>query len=168
MSRSFLVSLLLLLSACQTNNPQVQTPSPVTLPQPALEQTRIQVSGLPHPYASESASRSPQVVDQPANTKLQVPPGFQVEVFAEALSRPRWLHTAPNGDVFLAESYDNRIRLLRDTNRDGKADQNMVFAEGLNQPFGMAIAPDGRSFYVANTDAVVRFPYQPGLTQLQG
>ncbi len=130
---------------------------------------RIEVSELPKPYASESASQSPQVIDQPAGAQLQVPPGFEAEVFAQGLSRPRWLHVADNGDVFLAESYDDRLRLLRDTNRDGKVDQNLVFAQrGLNQPFGMAVAPDGKSFYVANTDAVVRFPYQAGQTRLQG
>lgn len=129
----------------------------------------IEVSELPKPYASKSASQSPQVIDRPAGAELQVPPGFRAEVFAQGLSRPRWLHVADNGDVFLVESYDNRIRLLRDTNDDGKADQNTILVErGLNQPFGMAVAPDGKFFYVANTDAVVRFPYQEGQTRLQG
>jgi glucose/arabinose dehydrogenase len=74
----------------------------------------------------------------------------------------------PNGDVFLTESYDNRIQLLRDTNQDGVADQKILFASGLNQPLGMAISPDQRYFYVANTDSVVRFPYQVGQTSLSG
>ncbi len=176
MHRSILpVCLTLLLGACQTGGAQVQTSPPVTpvaqnQPQEPLNSNRIQikVSDLPKPDSSESASQSPQVTDRPAGTNLQVPPGFKAEVFAQGFSRPRWLHVSANGDVFLAESYDDRIRLLRDTNGDGKADQNTVFAEGLNQPFGMAVAPDGKSFYIANTDAVVRFPYQVGQTQLQG
>lgn len=166
-------SLMLLLGACQTSSSQVQTSSPAAAqnqPQDQSKPKRIQikVSDLPRPYASESASQSPQVIDPPAGAKLQVPPGFKAEVFAQGLSRPRWLHVATNGDVFLAESYDNRIRLLRDTNGDGKVDQNTVFAQELNQPFGMAVAPDGKSFYVANTDSVVQFPYQVGQTRLEG
>jgi len=175
MNRLLTVGLLLLLSACQSGDAQVQT-SPTSPATPSQSEKQwnpqriaIEVSELPKPYASKSASQSPQVIDRPAGAELQVPPGFRAEVFAQGLSRPRWLHVADNGDVFLVESYDNRIRLLRDTNDDGKADQNTILVErGLNQPFGMAVAPDGKFFYVANTDAVVRFPYQEGQTRLQG
>lgn len=174
------IGIALLLGACQS---QELTASPPTSPAATSaatsltaatgtstrQQIRIQVSDLPQPFASESASQSPQVIDRPAKAELQVPPGFKVEVFAQGLSRPRWLMVADNGDIFLAESYQDRIRLLRDTNEDGKADVNRIFAnQGLNQPFGMAIAPDGQSFYIANTDSVVRFSYQLGQTQLQG
>jgi len=174
MNRLLTIGLLLLLSACQSGDAQVKSlPTSPAIPSQSQaqwnpERIRIEVSELPQPDASESASQSPQVIDRPADAELQVPPGFQAEVFAQGLSRPRWLYVADNGDVFLAESYDDRIRRLRDTNGDGKADQNTVFAEGLNQPFGMAVAPDGKSFYVANTDVVVRFPYQQGQTRLQG
>jgi len=169
-----ITTLTLLASACQLSDAQVQTSPTTSATQNQLQdelqvkRTEIKASNLPKPYTSESASRSPQVVDRPTNAKLQVPPGFKVELFAQGLSRPRWLHVATNGDVFLAESYDNRIRLLRDTNGDGKAEQNTVFVEGLNRPFGMAVAPDGQSFYIANTDAVLQFPYQLGQARLQG
>jgi glucose/arabinose dehydrogenase len=133
-----------------------------------VKTTRIQVKNLPRPFATESASQRVQIVSRPQNSGLQVPQGFIAKLFAQGLSRPRWLMVAPNGDVFLSESYDNRIRLLRDTNSDGVAEVNAVFASGLNQPLGMAISPDRKSFYVANTDAVVRYPYQLGQTQLQG
>ncbi len=132
------------------------------------QRIRIRVADLPQPSTSESASQPPQVIERPAKAQLKVPAGFRVQIFAQGLSRPRWLMVAPNGDIFLAESYDNRIRRLRDTNGDGVADQNTVFADRLNQPFGMAISPDGKFFYVANTDAVVRFPYQSGQSRLQG
>ncbi len=132
------------------------------------QRIHIRVSDLPKPFASRSASQPPRVIQRPAKAQLEVPPGFQVQVFAQGLSRPRWLMVATNGDVFLAESYDNRIRLLRDADGDGKAEINQIFADGLNQPLGMAIAPDGESFYVANTDAVIRFPYRLGQTRLQG
>lgn len=174
----FWIGIALLLGACQSQEITNSTPTALT-PNTSLtsvsgtstrqQRIQIQASDLPQPFASESANQSPQVIDRPANAQLQVPPGFKVEVFAQGLSRPRWLLVADNGDVFLAESYNDRIRLLRDTDGDGKAEVNQVFADrGLNQPFGMAIAPDGKTFYIANTDSVVRFPYQQGQTQLQG
>ncbi len=58
----------------------------------------------------------------------------------------------------------NRISLLRDTDGDGVADQRSVLLAGLNSPFGMALV--GQSLYVATTDAVLRFPYQTGDTQI--
>lgn len=167
-TKTALVWIVLLLASCGAGDAQVTTtPAPAAEAQPG-SQHQIQVSDLPQPYASESASQSPQVIEPPAGAQLQVPPGFKVEVFAQGFSRPRWLYVGPNGDVFLAESYRNRIRLLRDTNGDGVADQNQVFVEGLNQPFGMAVSPNRKFFYIANTDSVVRFPYQVGQTRLQG
>jgi glucose/arabinose dehydrogenase len=147
-------------------SPQSTLPLKVSTlsPQPI----QIRVGDLPAPFKTESASKTPQVIPRPANATLQVPPGFTANLFAQNLSRPRWLMVGPNGDVFLSESYDNRIRLLRDANRDGIAEVNTIFAKGLNQPLGMAIAPDRRSFYIANTDAVIRYPYQVGQDRLQG
>lgn len=171
------LGLLIFMAACDRTSQSWQpshspaSADPVAIASSAAlepQKIEVQVSDLPPPFASRSASQPPQVIPQPAGAQLQVPPGFEVRVFAQGLSRPRWLAVAPNGDVFLAESYDNRIRLLRDTDGDGGAEVNQVFVEGLNQPFGMAIAPDNRHFYIANTDAVVRFPYQLGQTRLQG
>jgi glucose/arabinose dehydrogenase len=125
----------------------------------------------------------------------QAAAGLKVVRFADKLVHPRWLYVLPNGDVLVAETNGperpddgkgpkawvtkqfqkkagatvksaNRITLLRDTNGDGVADQRFVFAEGLNSPFGMALIGD--QFYVANTDAVVRFPYREGQTRLVG
>jgi glucose/arabinose dehydrogenase len=141
------------------SSPQVKSLTP--------QKIQIRVADLPKPFASESASQPPQIIDRPVNATFQVPVGFTVNAFATGLSQPRWLTLGPNGDVFLAESRDNRIRLLRDTNQDGMAEINTVLVDGLAQPFGMAIAPDRRSLYVANTDSVVRFPYQVGQTQIR-
>jgi len=130
---------------------------------------RITVADLPKPFASESASKSPNVVPIPQNPTLRVPAGFTVNVFAEGLDRPRWLALTPSGDVLVTETRQNRIRLLRDTNGDGVADINKTFASsenGLNIPFGMAFA-DG-SFFLGNTDAVLRFPYTNGQQQITG
>lgn len=116
--------------------------------------------------------------------------GLRVTAFAQDLDHPRWLHVLPNGDVLVAETNApkrpedsdglkgwimgklmkragaattasaNRIRLLRDTDDDGVADLSEILIEGLYSPFGMALA--NRRLYVANTDAVVSFPYAPG------
>jgi glucose/arabinose dehydrogenase len=119
--------------------------------------------------------------------------GTQVNAFARGLDHPRWLLTLPNGDVLVAETNApakpdnaggirgmvmgmvmkragaatpsaNRITLLRDSQGNGTADQRFVLLEGLNSPFGMAWV-DGM-LYVANTDAVVRFPYPLGDTRI--
>jgi glucose/arabinose dehydrogenase len=119
--------------------------------------------------------------------------GLDVRAFARDLDHPRWLYVLPNGDVLVAETnapprpddnkgvkgwfftrYQkkaggavpsaNRITLLRDGNHDGVADSRAVFLSGLHSPFGMALV--GNWLYVANTDAVVRFPYTTGITQI--
>ena len=119
--------------------------------------------------------------------------GLQVRAFASGLDHPRWLVLLPNGDVLVAETNApaerrnkrglkgwamklamkrtgaavpsaNRIRLLRDADGDGVAEIQTAFLEGLNSPFGMALVGD--QLYVANTDALVRFPYLAGATQI--
>jgi len=116
-------------------------------------------------------------------------PGLRVAAFAAGLDHPRWLCVLPNGDVLVAETNaptrpDNgggirgwimrllmaragagvpsadRITLLRDRSGSGVADSRSVFLEGLHSPFGMALV--GNDLYVADTDAVLRFPYQAG------
>jgi glucose/arabinose dehydrogenase len=133
------------------------------VPQPI----QIALEQLPQPYASDAASKPPEVVPIPSNPVLRVPQGFEVNVFADGLDRPRWLALTSNGDVLVTETRRNRILLLQDSNADGVADVRRTFANennGLNLPFGMAFA--GNSFYVGNTDAVLRFPFQNGQQQL--
>ena len=118
--------------------------------------------------------------------------GFQVNAFASGLDHPRWIYVLPNGDVLVAQSNSpgaepaqglrgwimkrvmaragagvaspNRIVLLRDADGDGIAETRTVFLQGLFSPFGMALV--GNDFYVANTDAIVRFPYTAGETSI--
>jgi len=121
--------------------------------------------------------------------------GITVSAFASGLDHPRWLYVLPNGDVLVAETNApakpddnkgvrgyvqkqamkvagaatpsaNRITLLRGLREDGTAELKTVFLENLNSPFGMALV--GNDFYVANTDAVVRYPYSPGQTRIEG
>src|ERR1700674_5998328 len=60
----------------------------------------------------------------------------------------------------------NRITLLRDADGDGVAEMRTVFLQGLNSPFGMALI--AHDLYVANTDAIMRFTYMDGETQILG
>ncbi|RJF96343.1 PQQ-dependent sugar dehydrogenase [Noviherbaspirillum saxi] len=132
----------------------------------------------------------------PAGAEPTPAAGFSVTALTRDLDHPRWLYVLPNGDVLVAESdappkpednkgikglvmkevmkkagsgtrkSANRITLLRDTNGDGVADVRTVFLKDLNSPFGMALI--GNDLYVANTDAVVRFPYRQGQTEING
>ena len=119
--------------------------------------------------------------------------GMEVTAFASGLDHPRWVYVLPNGDVLVAETNApkrpddvkgikgwffnffkkkagggvpsaDRITLLRDADGDGVAETKSVFLDGLTSPFGMALVGD--TFYVANTDAVVSFPYAEGETEI--
>ena len=119
---------------------------------------RITPDALPAPYATRSASRSPSVIAPPRGVLPRVPPGFVVSVFAEGLDMPRALRTAPNGDIFLAESGAGTIRVFT-------GQKSRVFAANLNLPFGIGFWPPGpspRFVYIAETNRVVRVPYPQG------
>lgn len=128
----------------------------------------------------------------PAGGKPVPAAGLAVKAYASGLDHPRWLHVLPNGDVLVAEANKpprketggikgwvaervmkragagvpsaNRITLLRDADGDGVAETRTIFLKGLNSPFGMALV--GNDLYVANTDALMRFRYRPGETQI--
>ena len=130
----------------------------------------------------------------PEGEKPAAAPGTVVSAFATGLEHPRWVYVLPNGDVLVAESAAppkpdnggggikawfmkkamkragsavpsaNRITLLRDADGDGVPETRTVFLEGLNSPFGMVLV--GSDFYVANCDAIVRFPYKEGDTRI--
>ena len=169
---TMLMSLMALTSVCQksskavvTNNESGKT-SANEKPSD-LKTYQIKPEDLPKPYATDSARRNSKVVEKPADAKLVMPKGFKVEVFAEGeFEYPRWMVLAPNGDVFVADSRANKIIILRDKNKDGKADERFTFADNLSQPFGMAFHKDW--FYVANTDSIVRFKYKTGQTKAEG
>jgi glucose/arabinose dehydrogenase len=125
---------------------------------------------LPPPYDTKSVDNGPNLVARPAGASPRVPDGFRVDLFAEGLTNPRMVRAAPNGDLFVVESSENRVRVLRDADGDGRPEVVSIFADGLKQPFGVAFHPpkEPRWVYVANTDSVVRFPYVAGDTQARG
>jgi glucose/arabinose dehydrogenase len=132
---------------------------------------KITLADLPKPYATESVDNGADVVRRPSDAWPQAPAGFKVEQFASKLDNPRLLRTAPNGDVFLAESDAGEIKIFRGLTSDGKPEQTQVFASGLNKPFGIAFYPPGPNpewVYVGNTDSVVRFPYHNGDLKARG
>jgi glucose/arabinose dehydrogenase len=133
-----------------------------------------------------------KAVGWPEGKKPTSAPGTNVVAFATDLQHPRWLYELPNGDILVAETNHheksdgfslkgwiagmfmkeggagaesfNRITLLRDIDGDGVADQKHIFLQNLNSPFGMALV--GNTFYVANADALVKFPYEEGQTEI--
>ncbi|MDM8194471.1 sorbosone dehydrogenase family protein [Pseudomonas koreensis] len=133
-------------------------------------------------------------VGWPQGTKPTAAAGTQVAAFAEGLDHPRWLYVLPNGDVLVAETNappkpddskgirgwvmkkvmgkagagvpsPNRITLLRDADHDGVAETRTVFLQNLNSPFGMTLV--GNDLYVADTDRLLRFNYEPGATEIK-
>jgi len=147
---------------------------------------------LPEPFATKSVSNFSNVIGWLEGETPKAPDGFTVTKYADGFQNPRWMYVTPNGDVLVAESNSNygilkqigatiigagrsnnlkrsadRITLLRDTDKDGLPDVRETFLtknEGLDQPFGMLVIGDW--LYVANTNAVLRFPYKPGQTKI--
>jgi len=144
------------------------------------------VDTLPAPFATKSVSNFSKVIGWQNGRTPKAPRGFKVTKYAVGFENPRWLYELPNGDILVAQSNSNYglfkqigawiigagrskslkhsadvITVLRDTTNDGTPDVRGTFlSQGLNQPFGMLVLND--SFYVANTDALMKYPYQNG------
>jgi glucose/arabinose dehydrogenase len=125
----------------------------------------ISAADLPQPFATPAVENSAHMVARPSNAWPQAPDGFKVELYAGNLKNPRLIRTAPNGDLFLAESEPGRILVFRGITASGKPETTETFATGLTRPFGIAFyppGPDPKFVYVGNTNSVVRFAYQNG------
>ncbi len=128
-------------------------------------QHRVDLAALPAPFSTASVGNNPRVVPRPAEAQLSVPTNFTIRLFASGLSGPRLLRVAPNGDIFIAETRANRIRVMRAADGADAPSENQVYAEGLDRPFGIAFYPPGGEpqwLYVANNNSVVRIPYRSG------
>lgn len=131
----------------------------------------IRPGDLPPPFATKSASNLPGTVDRPQGTKPIVPDGFSVDLVADGFEQPRVVRTAPNGDLFVADSSADTVTVLRLAANGAKPEERSVFASGLNRPYGIAFYPPGPDpawVYVANADSIVRFPYRPGDLKASG
>jgi glucose/arabinose dehydrogenase len=150
---------------------------------------KITLTDLPTPSTAESVRNQPQIVARPTNAWPIAPPGFKVTLYAGGdngpspspdqqhsqqrhtdppgmgtFRQPRLIRTAPNGDLFLADSAAGTIFVLRGVGVDGKAPTIQPFATNLDHPFGIAFYPadNPRFLYIANATTVVRFPYVTG------
>jgi glucose/arabinose dehydrogenase len=125
----------------------------------------LTTADLPAPAPDQSVDNGADMVSRPANAWPQAPKGFKVEQYATNLENPREMRTAPNGDIFLAESEAGKIVVFRGVDKDGHPQQKSEFATGLHQPFGIAfypLGPNPKYIYIGDTDAIVRFPYHNG------
>ncbi|MDN2707997.1 sorbosone dehydrogenase family protein [Janthinobacterium sp. SUN118] len=177
---------ILLLASCCAGLAQAQAPAmPVGFgPQPALP--------APDKQWIPTVNVAP-VQRWTAGQRPAVAAGLAIRAYARDLDHPRWLYVLPNGDVLVAETNAppkpedsqgirgaimqmqmkkagaatpsaNRITLLRGIDANGVAQTRSVFLQGLNSPFGMALV--GNELYIANADALVRFPYATGQTSI--
>jgi glucose/arabinose dehydrogenase len=145
---------------------------------------------LPPPRPEASATKFSKVIGWTREGTPRAPEGFAVTLFAANLQYPRWLHVLPNGDVLVAEARTeapaalppevrkeleasgsfgasaDRISRLRDRDGDGRAETRETFLDGLKQPFGMLAL--GEHFYVANTDALLRYPFDSAAGRVTG
>lgn len=128
--------------------------------------THGQKPKLPPQFATRSSGNPADEVEPPRDFLPKPPAGFRVNIFAENFNEPRWLATAPNGDIFLAESGADKVVVLRDPKNTGGAQQREVFASRVNRPFGIAFHDD--YVYVGAMNAVVRFRYDPKTSQRLG
>jgi glucose/arabinose dehydrogenase len=132
---------------------------------------KITVADLPGPRATRAVENPPTMVSRPANAIPEALSGYSVTLYKEGLQNPRLIRTAPNGDLFVAESRPGLVTVIRGRDASGKAQASETFATGLNRPFGIAFYPVGANpthVYVANTNSVVRFPYQAGDLKARG
>ena len=126
---------------------------------------------LPKPYVTKSASNSAGLTERPQEAKPRLPPGFSAELIASGIDNPRVVRVAPNGDLFVADSEANQVRVYRLAEGSAKPAQDGIFAGNLNQPYGIAFYPPGNDpqwVYVANSDSVVRFAYRKGNLKASG
>ena len=178
------LSIALLSFGCLMAQPNTQPPAQTIGPNPQLAKPHKQIIPTVHIAPAKG---------WPDDTRPIAAAGLSVAAFATGLDHPRWVYVLPNGDVLVAESNAppkpddgkgikgavmgavmkragagvpsaNRITLLRDTDGDGVAEVRTTFLQGLNSPIGMALV--GNNLYVANSDAVLRFPYVAGQTQI--
>lgn len=152
--------LFLVTNVTVTNSQQVTTIKDTSAP------ARI---NLPKPYATKSTVNNSHVVGWENGKTPVAPAGFKVSRFADGFNSPRWIYAAPNGDLFVCESSTqpnsaNQVTILQDSDKDGKYDVREIFLSNLNKPFGMLVLND--HFYVANTDALLRYPYKAGQTHI--
>jgi glucose/arabinose dehydrogenase len=146
---------------------------------------KITIADMPAPNPAEAVNNTAHIIERPKDAWPIAPAGFKVTLYAGGdatpmqradakqvmrlsggtFTEPRLLRTAPNGDLFVADSGAGKIIVLRGVNADGKAAQIETFASGLDHPFGIAFYPLGPNpqwVYVGNATTMQRLPYHSG------
>lgn len=126
---------------------------------------KITTADLPKAFETESVRNPPKLVKRPEGALPKVPEGFKVEEFLGGLRNPRLLRVAPNGDIFVAESRANLVRVIRPSKDQSQPEVRQIFADDLKRPFGIAFYPNGDNpqyIYIGNTDSIIRYPYKNG------
>ncbi|HEY1648047.1 MAG TPA: PQQ-dependent sugar dehydrogenase [Terracidiphilus sp.] len=151
---------------------------------------KITLSDLPQPKPAEAVNNTAHIIPRPEGAWPQAPAGFKVTLYAGGdakpmqradnvkhmrlsggtFTEPRLITTAPNGDLFLADSGAGTIFVLRGVSADGKAAQIEKFATGLDHPFGIAFYPakNPKWVYVGNATTIQRLPYKSGDLHAEG
>ena len=173
--RKFRLGVILMIGAGSAALLVAQAPKPLVFADYSTDKPgtayKITVGDLPTPNEKESVRNNPRVAARPEGAMPQAPAGYSVSHYASGLENPRLIRTAPNGDLFVAESQPGRIKVLRSAGGADKAETTEIFASGLRRPFGIAFYPLGASpqwVYVGNTDSIVRFPYKSGDLKASG
>lgn len=125
---------------------------------------------LQAPFATVSASNGADRAAMPPDAGPKLPVGFSAEMIASGIRNPRTIRVAPNGDIFVADSRANQIRVYRLAEDSAKPVEEAIFANGLQQPYGIAFYPadDPQWVYIANSGNVVRFAYKAGDLEASG
>lgn len=136
-----------------------------TIQQGLAQVTHGQPPMLPRPYKKPIVANTAKVVPAPGFTP-KAPQGFTVSLFARGFREPRWLAVAPSGDVFVADTTPGKVFVVHDPGQGAASDARFVFADHLKEPFGIAFQKE--YVYVADTNGVIRFRYDPKTSRRLG
>ena len=114
-------------------------------------------SKLPAPFATPSSDNRPRVVGQPNGAQLQVPHGFEIEEYAGGFDTPRFMLTAPGGEIIVSDSSAGSVYVMVDKNKSYKNPERKKILEGLDRPYGLAIWKD--YLYVGERTSLKRYKY---------
>ena len=123
----------------------------------AWQQASVNPVKLPAPYATESSTNRPRVIDRPGGAQLQLPAGFQLEEYATGFEKPRCMIDGPSGELLLTDSVNNGTVFLLENN--GKSKKKLI--SGLDRPYGIEFWTGGGKtyLYVAETTSLKRYEY---------
>ena len=124
-----------------------------------LAQVQQFESKLPAPFTTPSSDNRPRVVSQPNGAHLQVPQGFTIEEYASDVDTPRYMYTAPGGEIILSDSSAGSVYVLTDKNKSYKNPERKKILDGLDRPYGLAIWKD--YLYVGERTSIKRYKYDP-------